>query len=66
MGRIVTVSDGAGRSVTVSNWGGGTNVKAPLVVRVDIGTGIKVVLQYKLKLLTSNIFLLYFLTFQMG
>jgi hypothetical protein len=28
MGRIVTVLDGAGRSVTVSNWGGGANVKA--------------------------------------
>jgi hypothetical protein len=29
MGRIVTVSDGAGRSVTVSNWGGGAIIKAP-------------------------------------
>jgi hypothetical protein len=28
MGRIVTVSDGAGWSVKVSNWGGGTIIKA--------------------------------------
>jgi hypothetical protein len=35
VGRIVTVSDGAGRSVTVSNWGGGAIVKAPAASLCD-------------------------------